>query len=246
MTSLLIMFAISLIVIYFTTTAWTQKEPKDGTDLVYKMYEKYHNKWYSNLTFKQQTMFYKEGEVLKEELWHEAMQIPKGLVIKIEDINGGNGLLFKNDSMTVFKDGKATNKMKRVHELLVLGFNVYADKPETTISKLKEVGFNLNIIRTDTIDNKTYYVVGESSKKQFWIDTEHFLFSKVETHYPNGTISTTEFKDYKRLDDAWIAPTVIFYNNGEMIMKEIYYDIETPEKLPENLLEYSSFSNIKW
>ncbi|TJY37809.1 outer membrane lipoprotein-sorting protein [Pontimicrobium aquaticum] len=240
------LFSIILISIIFITPVRSKQEVKNGNDLVHKMHEKYYKKWYSNLTFKQQTIFYKEGRVSKEELWHEAMQIPKGLIIKIEDIHGGNGLLFKNDSMTVFKDGKAANKMRRVHELLVLGFSVYLDNPETTISKLEEVGFNLNIVKTDTIDNKSYYVVGEPSKKQFWIDTEHLLFTKVETHYPNGTISTTEFMDYEKLNEAWIAPTVIFYKDGEIIMKETYYDIEVPKKLPKNLLDSSRFSEMEW
>jgi len=241
-----IIISSSIILIFLVTSAQMNHELKSGNDLIHKMYQKYQNKWYTNLTFKQKMIFYENKEVSKKETWHEAMRIPEGLIVKMEDIDGGDGLLFKNDSLTIFKEGKITDQMRRVHELLVLGFNVYVDKPETTISKLEEVGFDLKKIKKETINGKSYFVVGDASKKQFWIDAEHLLFTKVEMHKPNGQTSTIEFKDYEKLKNGWISPTVVFYKNGELFMKETYYDIEVPKTLPKNLLENESFSEMKW
>ena len=60
---------ISLITMSLAAPIQSQQQPKDGDDLIHKMYEKYHNKWYSHLTFKHQTIYYKEGKVAKEETW---------------------------------------------------------------------------------------------------------------------------------------------------------------------------------
>jgi len=240
------LFSIILISIIFVTPISAKQELKSGDDLVHKMYDKYHTKWYKNLTFKQRTIFYKNNEQVREELWHEAMQIPEGLIIKFGKIKEGNGLLFKNDTMTVFQNGEKTSQSRRVHDLLVLGFSIYSDKPEVTISKLKEVGFDLTKIKTEKIDGNTYYVVGDPAKKRFWIEAKNLLFTKVETHNSNGSISITEFKDYEKLKKGWIAPIVNFYLNGEITMKEIYYDIKVPKGLPKNLLEEASFKKMTW
>ena len=237
---------ISLLTITLAEPIQAQEELKNGNELIQKMYQKYHNKWYKNLTFKQKTIFYKDNKVSKEELWHEAIQMPEGIIVKFGDINGGNGVIFKNDTMKVINNGIKTFQKRKVHDLLVLGFSVYFDKPETTVSKLEEAGFDFNYIKTDKIDGKSYFVVGDPTKKQFWVEAENFLFTKIETHNTDGSIITTEFKDYKKLNKGWIATTVVFSKDGELEMREEYLDIKTPKKLPKDLLEYTSFTEMKW
>ena len=120
-----------------------------GDDVIRAMHQTYKGKWYKTLTFVQQTSFYKGGKLDREQTWYEAMDIRKGLVIKFDFISSGSGLLFKSDSQFVYKNNKLINKTRRVHELIVLGFSVYFDDLKVTKEKLKEAGYNLDILKTE-------------------------------------------------------------------------------------------------
>lgn len=215
---------------------------KSSKELIENMKSQYSNKWYSNLTFKQKTSFYQNDILQKEETWYEAMKMPKGLIVKFGSIDSGNGFLFKKDSMLVFKKGKITTKIKVVHDLLVLGFSVYFDSPEETINKLSKSGFDLSFFT----DGGEYYVIGKSGKKQAWIEKDRLLFTKLENIDRQKNKIVTEFNKYQKLGQAWIAPEVLFYRNGNLYMKEEYYDIDIKKELPNTLFMSVEFTNLSW
>lgn len=213
---------------------------QSSAELVEAMHQRYTGKWYQNLTFEQKTTFYSEGVQTKEETWYEAMKMPEGLVIKIGSMDSGNGLIFRNDSMLVFNEGKLVNSTRRVHDLLVLGFSVYFDSPDVTLKKLEETGYDLNAFE----ETDEHYVIGEKSSKRAWIEKDRLLFSKTISSLPDGSTAQIVFNKYEKLGKGWIAPEVIFYRGHLMTMKEEYSDISTPKKL-ESVLQ-GSFKNINW
>lgn len=241
-------FTLLAILIALATTSKVNNDErvKVGGDVIEAMFSKYKGKWYKTLTFVQQTSFYKNGKLDREQTWYEAMDIKKGLVIKFDSISSGSGLLFKSDSQFVYKNNKLINKTRRVHELIVLGFSVYFDDPKVTLEKLKEAGYNLDVLKTEIENERKVYVVGDSENAQFWIDAETLLFTHLRKKQSDGTVSEVAFKEYKKLGKGWLESEVIFYKNGEVTMREVYKDIRSPKKLPKNLFNQPNFKSIVW
>ena len=210
------------------------------------MHNRYQGNWYRNLTFTQQTTFYKDGVKDREQTWYEAMDANYGLVIKFDSIGSGSGYVFANDSITVYKNDTLKIKNRLVHELLVLGFTVYTEPPQKTLDKLKECGFNTDIIHQEKLNGKNHYLVGDSATAQFWIDAETLLFTKLQKKQKDGAVSEIQFANYQHLDKGWIAPLVDFYKNGKQTQKEVYNNITTPANLPSSYYTWGKFSELRW
>ena len=213
----------------------------NASDVIKKMKSHYSNEWYSNFTFKQKTSFYSKGALQKEETWYEAGIIGRGLVIKIGSKNKGNGYMFKNDSMYVFREGALVNKSPIIHDILELGFNVYGQDAQNTIDKLTSSGIDFSHFK----ETDAYYKIGNPAIKQAWIEKKRLLFSKIIS-IENGAKNRIEFNKYQKLAKGWIAPEVLFYTNGVLTLKEEYFDVETPKKLPKKLFKIDDFKSIYW
>lgn len=230
-----------------STVTQAQSEPASTQELVSKMYEMYKDTWYKAITFTQQTEFFQNGTKQREEIWYEAMDMISGaLVIKFNSMESGNGIIFRNDSVFSYADDKLTSKAFKVHELIVLGFSVYTITPDLTVAKLKAAGFDTNHFLKDTYNSRTHYVVGDPEKAQFWIDAETMLFTKLQKKLPNNRISEIEFKGYQKLGKGWIETEVIFTVNGQIVMREVYNNIQSPKTLPSAFYNHTVFSKISW
>ena len=211
--------------------------PQDGEALIRQMRDRYDGKWYRSLTFVQKTTF-EDGRI---ETWHEAMRVPGLLRIDIAPIDSSNVLLFRQDSIYVIRGGQTRPARHMVHPLMVLGFDVYSDRAETTIGKLKALGFDLTKMREDTWQGRAVYVVGaaagDSTSNQFWIDKEHLLFVRMLQPGQGGAVAETQFNKYQRLGQGWIAPEVLFLSNGKVTTREEYGDIRADVTLPDDLFD---------
>lgn len=215
--------------------------------LVEKMYETYKNRWYHTVTFRQQTEFFKDAVKQKEEIWYEAMDLRSGmLVIKFNAMDSGNGMIFRNDSLLTFADNQLKAKAFRIHDLIVLGFSVYTQAPQITLEKLKSAGYNIDTFNLEVYDGRSHYVIGEAGNAQFWIDTKTLLFTKLRKGAGTDRVQEIEFKGYQKLGEGWIETEVTFAINGQLFMREVYHDIQTPQKLPPAFYDQSMFNQIKW
>jgi hypothetical protein len=168
-------------------------QPKNGEELIARMRERYHGKWYRTLTFTQKTTL-PDGKV---ETWYEALELPGKLRIDIAPLDSMKTILFRNDSVYVFDHGKLKDSKPLVHPLMVLGFDVYGDPVEKTVRKLKDLKYDLSKLHQTTWQGRPTYVVGarseDMSSPQFWIDAERLYFvrslepSKKDTKLTNDT-----------------------------------------------------------
>ena len=214
---------------------------KNSSDVIKKMKSHYLNEWYSNFTFKQKTSFYNKDILQKVETWYEAGIVGKGLVIKIGSKDKGNGYIFKNDSMYVFRKRALVHKSFRVHDILELGFNVYGQDAQKTIDKLSSSGLDFSFFE----ETNTHYKIGNPKVKQAWIEKKRLLFSKIIS-IDNGAKNRIEFNKYQKLGKGWIAPEVLFFTNDVLTLKEEYFDVATPNKLPKELFAVDKFKSTKW
>jgi hypothetical protein len=222
-----------------------QRTITDSQELIAAMHSTYSTRWYKNITFSQRAIFYKDGMIDSEEIWHEAIKMPDKLIIKFNTMDSQDGMLFKSDSQFVFKDNKLIQRGKKIHDLMVLGFIVYDNPPAETLAKITACGFDVSKFSVETHRDSTFYVVG-GEEARFWIDAKTLLFSKLSKKGKEGIVSEVIFQGYIPLQGGWIETEVLFLQNGKLVMKEIYEDIRVPESLSEDLFTANDFVHKSW
>jgi hypothetical protein len=238
-----------VLLIAFTASTLLMLPPTNGEQLIQAMQQRYAGKWYKTLTFVQTTSFPQTGKV---ETWYEAAKIPGALRIDVAPIDSGRTILFRNDSIYQFKGGKLAGSKSFVHPLMVLGFDVYTQPADATIGKLKDLGFDLSKLRTDTWQGRPVYVVGaaqgDSTTAQFWIDQERLLFVRMIEPAPDGSGATfeTQFNKYQPLGKGWISVEVIFNVNGKTMQREDYAEVKGDVPLPDQLWDPSGWQRPAW
>lgn len=233
------------------STGFAQQNSPTGEAVINKMHERYQTTWYDYLTFKQETIFYNEGEVERSQWWYEALAVPGKLAIKFDSLDSGTGMIFSQDTQYVFQDNKLVQQAPRVHDLLVLGFDVYGQPPSQTIEQLERRGFDLTKTYETEWQRRPVYVVGatDSTDKsnQFWIDKEHLYFVRLLRQHPgNGTLQETQFNNYEQVGGGWVAPIVLFFRDGKLVLKEIYSDIKAPDSLEPAIFDSVKFQQAQW
>src|ERR1051326_74848 len=220
--------------------------------LVAAMQKKYARSWYKTATFVQKTTNIDKDGNKKVETWYEAMSLPGSLRIDFTPTKDGNGILFTNSQLYIFKNGKLDTNRPYVHPLMVLGFDIYGAPQAEVIEKLKGLKFDLSIFREDTWQGRPVYVVGAKQgdlhSQQFWIDQKNLYF--VRMLRPGGKdgeqTQETQFNKYVKLGGGWMSPEVIFMVDGKVATTEEYSDLRANVKLPEKLFDPNSFATVPW
>lgn len=222
----------------------------DGAAVIRSMRARYEGQWYRSLTFVQTTILTQPEP--RTEIWHEALQFPGLLRIDIAPLDSGNTVLFRNDSLYRFRQGKLVGSRPLVHPLMVLGFDVYFDPAEKTIGKLTALGFDLSKAHETTWQGKPVYVVGalagDTTSRQFWIEKERMLFVRMlePTADGSGKVIETQFNRYQPLGKGWIAVEVLFNSNGQTLTREEYGDVRGDVALPAGLFDPTRYAAPGW
>ncbi|HSS20566.1 MAG TPA: outer membrane lipoprotein-sorting protein [Pyrinomonadaceae bacterium] len=218
-----------------------------GEQLIAAMRQKYARRWYKTTTFRQVTTDYEADGNKKVAVWYEALAMPGRLRIDFDPMKDGNGILFVADKIYAMKAGKVDSSRPLIHPLLLLAFDVYFLPVDETLAKLKQLKFDLSLLREDTWQGRPVYVVGARSgdthSPQFWIDKERLYFVRMfRPAGKDGTLtSEIQFNKYERLGGGWVSPEVIFMIDGKTTTTESYSEIRANVKLDEEL-----FNPEKW
>ena len=221
-------------------------------DLVQAMQKKYAKSWYKTATFVQKTTNIDKDGNRKVETWFEAMSVPGSLRIDFTPTKDGNGILFTDSQIYVFKNGKVDSNRAFVHPLLVLGFDIYRMPESEAIETLKGLKFDLSIFREDTWQDRPVYVVGakagDAHSAQFWIDKKNLYF--VRMIRPAGKDGTqtqeTQFNKYVKLGGGWMSPEVVFLVDNKVVTVEEYSDLHANVTFPDKLFDPQSFATVHW
>lgn len=240
--------SIALMLTFGMSLVYGQSEtvPKDGNEVIRRMYDAYRGRWYKSVVFKQQSVFYRQGQVEREETWFEALKVGGGLLIKFGSKESAGGLLFRNDTMTVFRNDSLISRNRRVHDLLLLGFDVYARDPAVTVEGLREAGYDMARCAIDDSSGTRQYVVGDPAGARFWVDAQTLLFTKLRKKDARGNETEIQFNKYTKVGEGWIAPEVVMMRNGQVTMKELYSEISGDTHLPDKLFGDSPFHGRTW
>lgn len=245
---LLVLFVFTPIINAF---GFQSDEVESGVEVLSKMYEEYKGKWYTNFTFIQETIFYGQNdEVVRTQMWYEAMSLPGKLAIKFDDKTSNNGILFNDGVQYGFVNGEKIQEFPRVHDLLVLGFDVYHQSVDSTANQLTRIGYDLEKTYMDEWQGRDVYVIGvdeaDSTKPQFWIDAERLVFVRNITVGRANTLQEVQFNKYKKLGGGWVAPEVIFKANGMLGLVEKYTEMEIPDSINSDIFDPEKFVEVVW
>ena len=221
-------------------------------DLVQAMQKKYAKSWYRTATFVQKTTNYDKDGTSKVETWYEALSVPGSLRIDFTPTKDGNGILFTNSQVYSFKNGKVDNNRPFVHPLMILGFDIYRRSPAEILETLKNLKFDLSILREDTWQGRPVYVVGAKQgdlhTAQFWIDQKDLFFVRMIRPAGRDGAQTqeTQFNKYQKLGGGWMAPEVIFKVDGQTVTTEEYSEMRANVALDSKLFDPQYFATVHW
>ena len=224
----------------------------NANELIAAMKKRYENSWYKTCTFVQETTNVQPDGTSKVETWYEAMSVPGNLRIDFTPISSGNGILFTDGKIFVFKDGKIETTRPFDHPLLILGFDIYRSPATDVTAKLQALKFDLSQFREDTWQERPVYVVGAKAgdlhSPQFWIDQKNLYFVRMLRPAGKDGAQTqeTQFNKYQKLSGGWIAPEVIFMVDGKVMTTEKYSEIRGDVKLDPKLFDPQSWTTVHW
>jgi len=239
-----------LIFVSFPTTLAAKITSTD--DLVQAMQKKYAKSWYKTATFVQKTTNIDKDGNKKIETWYEALSVPGSLRIDFTPVKDGNGILFTNGQIHVFKNGKVDSNRPYVHPLMILGFDIYRLPQSDVTEKLKGLKFDLSVFRADTWQGRPVYVVGAKQgdlhSPQFWIDKKNLYFVRMLRPAGRDGAQTqeTQFNKYRKLGGGWMAPEVIFTVEGKTVTTEEYSELRADVPLDPKLFDPQYFATVHW
>jgi outer membrane lipoprotein-sorting protein len=225
---------------------------KTGEDVLSAMHDRYAKTWYKTLTFTQKSTTYNADGTKKLETWYEALALPAKLRIDIGPPKNGDGYLMVDGAVTIFKEGKESGSRPLVNMLLVLGFDVYCQAPETTFNVVKAEGYDLKKLHEDNWQGQPVYVIGadkgDLTAKQFWIEKKRLLFVRLfePSRADPKKIDDIRFEDYRELAGGWVAARVEVHSEGRMIFSEEYSDMKGNAELDASTFDPKQFNSTHW
>lgn len=229
--SLLTLAAASAVVACAPAASQAAAPITDGGSLIRAMHARYAGRWYTTLSFTQKTTRRLPNDSVRVDTWTEYGAMPGRLRIEMGPREAGNGAIYANDSVYGVRGGRVAVRRAQRNSLMVLGFDVYAQPPERTLQILREEGFPLGPVRTETWQGRRTYVVGgapgDTKSRQFWVDAERLVYVRSFEPLPGDSTKAMEvhFDGYQPFGGGWVSTQVDILVDGQSIQREEYSDI---------------------
>jgi len=235
--------AFSLIAVFLLQPLIHAADITNADALLRAMHDRYSATWYDTLTFTQKSTTYNPDGTTKIETWYEAALLPGKLRIDIGPPSDSHAYLMVDGNATIFEKGKDPRSRPLVNLLLVLGFDVYKQSPETTLKIVQSQKIDTSKFHEETWEGRPVYVVGaekgDTKSPQFWIDKERLLFVRLFAPARANPANTDDirFVNYQSLSGAWIAARVEIWNGEKLIFTEDYSEIKANPRLDAALFD---------
>jgi dienelactone hydrolase len=217
----------------------------DGVGVLRAMHDRYASTWYNTMSFTEVADQRSGTGALTSEKWYEEGKLPGRLRIDVgvpatDTVTPHRIIICANDSFYIKTPGHPLEARAGRNLLLVLGFDVYKQSFERSVAELTAEGFDLSRVHNDTWRRRPVVVVGaaagDTTSKQFWVDTQRMLFVRLldTSHTLLGASTEAQFDDYRQLGGGWIAADVHVSGNGIVHLREIYSDMRANAELPDS------------
>jgi hypothetical protein len=239
-----------LISLLFLIPFWAFSQLKNGEEVLKEMYNLKNRNVQRFMTFDQQTLFFENDMFKRQEKWFEAIGCPGKLIVKMDSMNSGRGILFANDSMYNFEGGKLVKASYKIHDLVWLGFDIYFIHPDISIPQTIKLGYDVSKMYLADHYGKEVYAIGaesvEEKANQFWIDKEKLTVIKVITYGKDGSMHETIFDKFVQMGTIWVGTQLVFKKNGEKWLEEKYSNIKFSSTFNETVFIPKNFLKASW
>ncbi|MDX2206030.1 MAG: hypothetical protein SFU57_00140 [Gemmatimonadales bacterium] len=224
----------------------------DGRDIVRAAHARYAGKWFTTMTFVQKTTYPTRttnapGGLVQT--WYETMQVPSMLRIDVAPTTGGNGMIFRNDTLYQFSGGAIRGSRPMKHSMLILLHDIHVLPAETTIANLAGLGFDLTKTHETTWEGVPVIVVGalagDTTSKQFWFEKERLLLVRLIEPNAGGGMDA-HFSGYTKHGEAWVERVIKIHQGGRLNQLEEYEDVRTNVPLEKGIFDPSRLAPPAW
>jgi hypothetical protein len=218
-------------------------------DIIKQMYATHATGFRKNLSFIQQTAFYRNDSLIKKATWYEVLVYPDKLRIDIDNPADGNAIFYVNDSAYRFQKSELKNKSLQPHDLLFVLGGMYSFTLDIVYKKLKAIGYNINKTFETTWKGQKVIVAGtdslETESNQFWIDKEKLVVVRILNN-KDGQKTEIHCDDYIKLGNHWCETSIEFYVNGKLRQTEKYRELKENFTLEMEYLNPYKFGKVNF
>jgi hypothetical protein len=171
------------------------------------------------------------------------MKLPGRLRIDVGAPSGDPVILFARDSIFVRRGGQNLPARAGRNPLLLLGFDIYTQPIERSVSVLREEGFDLSKMHEGTWQGRRVFIVGampgDTTSKQFWIDADRLVFVRMIGPVAPGrpALEDVRFDRYQPAGNGWLATLVTDTRDGKLVQSEEYSDIRVNVPVADSRLD---------
>ena len=219
-----------------------------GREVVRLMRGRYDGKWFRSMSFLQKNTRYKTGGGEDYSQWMEYYVAPGKLRIDYLPLSTRSGVLYVDNHVHAFNNGKQISSQPQLHPLLLLGYDVYTLPVETSLRQLDSLGIRLDVVHEDVWEGQRVYVVGaekgDSTSTQFWIDADRLVLRRlIQQRGRPGQMTTedTRFGKYVDMQGYPVATEILFIRDGKPFFKEDYTDVKLDIAIAPEIFDPARF-----
>lgn len=188
-------------------------------------------------SFSQKNYHYRNDSLIKNSVWHEAIEFPDKFRIWFGDKEMGNSVYFRNDSAYSYKAGKLVKSRADSNSLLLILGGMYYRSFEDVLSRLQFAGYNTTIAAEQHWNSREVMVIGalpgDLNSNQLWFDKHNRKVLRIIEKINSHDVMDMRFESYRKWCKGYVETKVSFYRNGQLEQVEEYYDLKVLEKFPE-------------
>src|SRR5687767_4838355 len=131
-----------------------------GTELLKQIHTKYYQAPCKAYTFSQKNIHYGDDTITGRSEWNEAVEFPDKFIIHFKDKKAGNFVLFRNDSVYNYKNGKQIKSRQDTNTLLLLLGGMFYRPYNEVLQRITAAGYNTEVLSSAIWKNKPVFIIG--------------------------------------------------------------------------------------
>ncbi len=230
-----------------------QTTPLTGRELLEAMHAAYAGRWFTSLTFTQQTTTRAADGKESVATWYESLRYTDGrgtqLRIDTGEPSAGNGVLYTGDSLWSFRAGKQVAARSGGNALLPLIEGVYVQPVARTVAELKPTGVDLSrAVLNGRWHDRPVWIAGASSvadttSPQIWTDTAtKAVVRAIFKPVPSAPLMDIRLDSLVSVAGGWLATRCEFFVNGKLTQLEEYQNWRANVDLSPALFDAATWS----
>ena len=209
---------------------------ENGKDVIDFMYQKYRQAPCKLYTFSQKNTHYRNDSIIGHSEWHEYIEFPDKFRIDFGEKTVGNFVIFKNDSSYSYRKNELKKTKYDTNILLLMLGGMYYREPTDVDERLKNEGYNTNLLSQQKCNKQTVYVIGalegDTLSNQIWVSKKNWRVVRIIEKMAEKSTMDMTFDAFQKNCNGYTETKVTFKRNGKVEQVEEYFDIKALDTFP--------------